>query len=210
MSREEEAAKWATYYDAFEGRAPREQVLTVMNRFDPPTDRRLTAVDLGCGAGIDTLALLTHGWQVLAIDKQPEAIDRLLTTVPDHLRPRLQTAVSAFESLPTLPRVDLVYAAFSLPFCHPANFNQLWNKIVTALRPNGRFCGQLFGDRDGWATRQSMTFHSYDQIRQRLRPFTVEHLEEEERDGTTANGTPKHWHLFHIIARKAEPSLPND
>jgi hypothetical protein len=25
---------------------------------------------------------------------------------------------------------------------------------------------------------------------------------EEERDGTTAMGTPKHWHIFHIVARR--------
>jgi hypothetical protein len=35
-----------------------------------------------------------------------------------------------------------------------------------------------------------------------LAPFAVEHFGEDEHEGTTANGTPKHWHLFHIIARK--------
>jgi hypothetical protein len=28
------------------------------------------------------------------------------------------------------------------------------------------------------------------------------HLEEADQDGATSQGTPKHWHVFHVIARK--------
>ncbi|AZE49679.1 SAM-dependent methyltransferase [Pseudomonas chlororaphis] len=34
------------------------------------------AVDLGCGAGNETRQLVQAGWQVLAIDREPEAIAR--------------------------------------------------------------------------------------------------------------------------------------
>ena len=30
----------------------------------------------------------------------------------------------------------------------------------------------------------------------------AEHLDEVERDGKTAMGEPKYWHVFHIVARK--------
>src|SRR5690606_11525420 len=32
--------------------------------------------------------------------------------------------------------------------------------------------------------------------------LTIEHLEEEEDDGTTPRGTPKHWHIWHLVVRK--------
>jgi tellurite methyltransferase len=35
-----------------------------------------------------------------------------------------------------------------------------------------------------------------------LSGFKVEWLLEEERDGHTATGEPKHWHVFHIVAFK--------
>lgn len=47
-----------------------------------------------------------------------------------------------------------------------------------------------------------MTFHTRAQVETLLRPLAIEHLDETEEDGTTLEGTLKHWHLFHIIARK--------
>nr|WP_312508672.1 class I SAM-dependent methyltransferase [Pseudomonas luteola] len=35
------------------------------------------ALDLGCGTGRDTLELLARGWDVIAVDAQAEALERL-------------------------------------------------------------------------------------------------------------------------------------
>jgi ribosomal protein L11 methylase PrmA len=48
---------WSDYYEANEGREPRDQLIDVLGRFDEPGN----AVDLGCGSGIDTLAMLERG-----------------------------------------------------------------------------------------------------------------------------------------------------
>ena len=32
--------------------------------------------------------------------------------------------------------------------------------------------------------------------------LVVEHFREEEDDSVTPRGTPKHWHIYHIVARK--------
>jgi tellurite methyltransferase len=35
-----------------------------------------------------------------------------------------------------------------------------------------------------------------------LEPFEAEFFDEVERQGKTALGEPKYWHVFHIVARK--------
>jgi hypothetical protein len=47
-----------------------------------------------------------------------------------------------------------------------------------------------------------MTFVSREEALALLDGFEVEMFEEEEADSTTPRGTPKHWHIFHIVARK--------
>jgi tellurite methyltransferase len=47
-----------------------------------------------------------------------------------------------------------------------------------------------------------ITHHSRQQIDQLLEAFEIEHLVEAEQSGETALGEEKHWHLFHIVARK--------
>ena len=70
------------------------------------------------------------------------------------------------------------------------------------LRPGGRFCGQLFGPRDEWAPAADMTFLTREQVEQLLDGWEIERLDELEQDGHTAVGKPKHWHLFHVVARR--------
>ena len=78
----------------------------------------------------------------------------------------------------------------------------VWERIVDALRPGGRFCGQLFGDRDEWATEDDMTFQTREEAECLLSGFELERFDEVEEDGKTALGQPKHWHMFNIVALK--------
>ncbi|PPS44868.1 class I SAM-dependent methyltransferase [Chroococcidiopsis sp. TS-821] len=196
--------KWSDYYQAVEGRPPRETLLMALAKFEVPQ----FAIDLGCGDGRDTVELLKRGWRVLGIDGEAEAIARLQSR-PNIDFNRLETRVMRFENL-VLPTVDLVNASFCLPFCPPEHFSELWNKIVAALRVGGRFCGQLFGDRDSWATYPNMSHHTRSQVEELLQPFTVEVLQEEEHPGTTALGEQKYWHIFHIVACKESINSNHD
>ena len=145
---------------------------------------------------------------MLAVDGEPEAIERLRrrADVSGDARKRLQTCVARFEDA-EWPPADLVNASFSLPFCPPRAFPRLWDRVVRSLRPCGRFSGHLFGDRDGWADEPEMTFLTRAEVEALLDPLAVERLDEVEEDGTTARGAKKHWHLFHVVARK--PRLPS-
>jgi tellurite methyltransferase len=202
MENRDEKKLWMQYYKAVTGRAPRPLLLEVVARFQKEANgSSLQAIDLGCGDGTETFALLEAGWKVIAVDKQEAAIERVRAKTPTHYGEQLETRVADFETV-TLPSADLIHAGFSLPFCPPAHFAELWSKIETSLGNGGRFAGQLFGDRDSWATNPEMTFHSLDSARDLFKVFDIETFKEEEEDGKTALGDSKHWHIYHIIAKR--------
>lgn len=196
----ERDSDWREYYERVAGRPPRHTLLAAVQRFGDVA-RGPSAVDLGCGDGRDTIELLRRGWRVLAIDAEPAAIQRLLAR-PD-LPPgaMLETRCARFEDA-TWPAVDLVNASFALPLCPPERFPALWAQIECSLAPGGRFAGQFFGERDEWRGEPGITHHARADIERLLLGFAVEMLAEEETDTTTPYGKPKHWHLFHIVARK--------
>lgn len=193
--------RWSRFYAAA-GAEPRETLLDALGRFEAEGRTGGTAVDLGCGAGRDTVELLRRGWRVVAVDAHPEAIERLTAHPVAAARAgALEVVLAPFEHA-TWPEADLVNASFSLPFCAPPAFAAVWARIRASLRPGGRFCGQLFGPRDGWAPAADMSFHSRADVDELLRGLDAERLDELEQDGQTAVGAPKHWHLFHVVARR--------
>ena len=98
---------------------------------------------------------------------------------------------------------DLATAMFALPFNSPETFDATFLKIKKSLKQGGIFCGQFFGINDEWSvTHTNMTFHTREQVEELLAGLEVLFFEEVEEDSATANGTPKHWHLFHVIGRK--------
>ncbi len=198
-----ETRQWAEYFTVTSGRPPRETLLQAIELFqsDEPILENPFAVDLGCGEGRDSAQLLRDGWRVHAIDGHPDGLKRLLSR-DDLVDPtRLTMQLAPFETV-EIPCCDLLNASFSLPFCRPESFDAMWGRIVASIRPGGRFAGQFFGDRDSWAAIKDRSHHTRSQVEQLLAPFTVESMKEEERDGQDCSGVKKHWHAFHIIARK--------
>lgn len=184
------------YYDRTQGAPPWPALLMAIEALGRPGTR---GIDLGCGAGRDTLEMLRRGSEVLAIDREPEAIERLLGQVPPDQLPRLQARCARFEDC-ELPAADVVNSAFALPFCAPADFPALWQRIDEALAGGGIFCGNLFGERDDWAGPELSIF-SEDQVRQLFADWELLHFEVIDREGSTARGRTKHWHLFSVVAR---------
>ena len=193
---------WQDYYKKTGARPPRETLIHALDRFDaedlPPSLR--LAADLGCGNGRDTVEILRRGWNVLAIDAEQDAIDGLLAREEITDPALLETVTARFESV-SLPERMLINASFALPLVAPQDFPDLWNGMLTALMPGGRIACQLYGARDSWAGRPGMSFFTREGVEALLNPLDIEHFREEEDDSTTPRGTPKHWHIFHIVAR---------
>jgi tellurite methyltransferase len=155
------------------------------------------ALDLGCGAGRDTRYLLDQGFYVTAVDSNLQAIALLADFPQDRLR-AVQASFEAFE----FETYDLINAHFALPFTPKERFHQVFARVKHALNPGGIFVGQFFGVNDEWNTPENrMTFFTKDQAEDELNGLRVVEFREEDVDGHVADGTPKHWHVFHIIAQ---------
>lgn len=197
---EEKSRSWAAYYEKLRDRPPRRTLLAALDRFGPPPPDAL-AMDLGCGDGRDAIEMLRRSWKVIAVDAEPEALRQL------HARDlppgsEVTPIVARLEEVPLPLGVSLVNSSFAMPLCEPEVFYRLWERIREALPPGGRFSGQWYGPRDSWVGRPGITFVGREEALALLKGFDLEMFEEKEADSTTPRGNPKHWHIFHIVARK--------
>jgi SAM-dependent methyltransferase len=197
---EDKSADWATYYEKLRERPPRRTLLAALDRFGPGSAGAL-AVDLGCGDGRDTIEMLRRGWRVVAVDSEPEALRRLQTR-PLPEGSEVTPILARFEEVPMPIGLSLVNSSFAMPLCEPQAFHRLWERIREALPTDGRFSGQWYGPRDSWADRPGMTFVTRAEALALLDGLELEMFEEEEDDGVTPRGNAKHWHIFHIVARR--------
>lgn len=195
-----QAQGWGAYYEKLRDRPPRRTLLAALDAFgETPADA--LAIDLGCGDGRDIVEILRRGWNVVAVDAEPEALRQLAArNLPG--AERITPIVARMEDVPLPLGLKLVNSSFAMPLCDPERFHDLWARIREALPAGGRFSGQWYGKRDSWLGRPGMTFLDRDEALALLDGFDVEMFEEEEADGVTPRGNPKHWHIFHIVARK--------
>lgn len=197
---------WRSYYEVTVDRPAWRTVEMAIERFaaedgDRPPGEPRDAVDLGSGAGRDARRLLAAGWRVLAIDREPVAIEVLAAATPAADRARLTTAVADLATV-DIPPCDLVNASVSLPFLAEADFWATWRRAMAAIRPGGRFSAMVFGDRDESAADGSMTLPSPDALRDSLDGWDLEEWSEREEDSTTALGEPHHFHIIELVARR--------
>lgn len=155
------------------------------------------AIDLGCGSGNETVYMIKNGIKVLAIDRQLNQ-DFILNRLSDNEKKMISFKESSFEDV-ELPKTKLLTSFFSIPFCNPNNFDELWTKIYNSIEDNGYFVGQLFGDRDAWNVVESINTFSIDKVKEYLKNYNIIKLEEIEYVRKSDN---KKWHFYDIIAQK--------
>lgn len=201
---------WSRYYAVTVDRPSWETVRFAIERFAAEADAHIAggkrlpfAVDLGCGAGRDTRELLRAGWRVLAIDREPAALEALRAATLDGLQDHLETRIGDLADI-EIPACDLVNASLSLPFLAPEQFWAAWDRALRAVRVGGRVAAMLFGDRDASADDPEMTCPSPDTIRSSLGGFEVEHWVDQEEDSQTALGEPHHFHRIELVARRQD------
>ena len=141
--------------------------------------------------------MIKNGIKVLAIDRQLNQ-DFILNRLSDSEKQLISFKKSSFEDV-ELPKTKLLTAFFSIPFCNPNNFDELWTKIYNTIEDNGYFVGRLFGDRDAWNVVESINTFSIDKVKEQLKNYNIIKLEEIEYVRESDN---KKWHFYDIIAQK--------
>lgn len=192
-----ESKGWQEYYEKTKERPPRPLLVKAVSLING----RDEALDLGAAALNNTKYLLSEGFKhVTALDKERLADDIVAELPAD----KVEYVISTFEDFEfSENEYDIVNAQYALPFNPPDTFKEVFSKIKRALKPNGIFVGQLFGVNDEWNTAEKrMSFHSKEDVAELLSDMEVVELNEEEKDEKPIVGDVKHWHVFHIIARK--------
>lgn len=188
---------WKKYFDTRSQKGERELLREALQYV---TNKGI-ALDLGAGSMNDSKYLLSQKFEhVIAMDSDPEAVDFTREIASE----RFEFAHETFQSFYFQENFyDLINAQYALPFLPQNEFQIVFSKILSALKQSGVFCGQLFGVKDTWNKEGSMmNFHTEDSIRNLFSGFQIIKLIEEEKDGKTALGNDKHWHVFHFIVKK--------
>lgn len=122
------------YYDNTEADQPHNNV-KIFLELEPNVGN---AIELGCGAGRDTVYLIRNNWNVLAIDRE-DVGNRIIKRLSQDELERFKFEREDFENI-KMEKNNLVVANFSLPFCNKDHFNELWNKINDSILTNRIFC----------------------------------------------------------------------
>ncbi|CCH85738.1 SAM-dependent methyltransferase [Modestobacter italicus] len=198
MAHFDEPGAWSRYNATQVGRPPRALARTLLQHAGDG-DGRL-ALDLGFGAGVETALLLDRGWRVLAVDADPAAGDSLRARLPAEQATRLTVRTRAFADLDDLPAVQLVHAAWSLPYAG-VHLHRVWDAVLAALTPGGWLACDLFGERDTTSDARDVAVLADAEVERLLARLDVVHREEQEADGTSFDG-PQHWHVHSVVGRR--------
>ncbi len=163
------------------------------------------ALDLGCGDGKDVLALADFGLRVHAVDSDASKIASLQSRLEETGKDA-QLNVARIEDFSIeIEKYDVILASNSLPFItSKKEVFEVLKRAMNGLKIGGFLYFSLFGVRDAWSHRDTMSFYSEEECDVLLRELGlgVYHKSVEEGNGLTMKGDLKHWHIFKFFLRK--------
>lgn len=186
------------YYENTENALPNPTVRTIIEMNIKPEN----AIDLGCGAGRDTVYLIKNGWKVLAIDR--EDTEKIISgKLNEEEIKNFRFKCQEFENM-ELEENKLLVANFSIPFCNINYFNEFWNKITDSILEGGYFAGNFFGIHDSWSKiKNEMVFLTKEKVLNLFeKSFEIIKFKEFEKDEKNGLGKMQHWHIYNIVAKK--------
>jgi trans-aconitate methyltransferase len=108
-----------------------EELRAALDAFAPSGD----ILELACGPGTWTQALLRHAGSVTAVDAAPEMLEIARRSVQD---PRVRFIEADIFSWKPDCRYDVVFFGFWLSHVPPERFRSFWSLVEECLAPSGR------------------------------------------------------------------------
>ncbi|MBV7517338.1 bifunctional 2-polyprenyl-6-hydroxyphenol methylase/3-demethylubiquinol 3-O-methyltransferase UbiG [Ensifer sp. ENS12] len=180
----------AATYAARERKPPTARLDAFMRKLPPGA----AVLDLGCGGGHDSLAMLGHGLDVTACDGSAE-----LAREAEHRIDR-KVEVVRFQEIDWQERFDGIWAEASLLHVPRAELADVLARIRQALRPGGFLqasfkAGKVEGhDRFG----RYYNYPSAEWLRDRFEDAGWSDIQMREADGGGYDGEPTRW--LHVAA----------
>jgi SAM-dependent methyltransferase len=191
---------WKEFIEITKNRKPWPLVLEAISYVKSPIGKH--ALDLGCGGGVDTIALSNAGFIVDAIDSEPTA-SNIFKNNPDISSDSVKLIIKPMEHFDfSNKNYDFVVAWNSLPFIKKEDAMELIKSVINSLNSGGVFVFSVFGENDGFVKEGKACVFYKDELIVLLDGMTPLHFEEIERGGHTASGEIKHWHFFTGIVQK--------
>ncbi|HEY4509169.1 MAG TPA: methyltransferase domain-containing protein [Candidatus Paceibacterota bacterium] len=163
------------------------------------------ALDLGFGSGTEVINLANIGFEVDAVDSNPQVIinlqDELKADEYKDFSINLHNQKIEDFKIEN-EKYDCVIASNSLPFIIPKEkVIEIIKNIVPGLKKDGCMYITVFGVKDGWIDKQNMCFFEYKEIKDLLDSLGVKfyHSTIEEGYGKTMKGNVKYWNVFKFI-----------
>lgn len=161
------------------------------------------ALDLGCGAGVHAIKLAENGYIVDAVDANAAQVNSLKDKLGNlSIRP-VSEDITRFNI--EGDTYSLVVARNVFPFIKDKEIvAQTIQNIAKGLKSGGSLFFTLFGTRDAWAAKVTMSFFDYEEILPTLKNAGLEVVEKDEYEGEgpTMSGEIKHWHIHTYLCKK--------
>ena len=194
-------SSWERYYQKNKGRAVR-PLFTRAISYVINSNSHKTALDLGCGVGIETSALIRQDFMVIAVDNQKAAGNHIRNQLSLDESKKFNFVLSDFSNFEFDTKYDFVWAYHSLPFISRNSFFDVVNKALAAVKDSGVFAGSFFGEKDEWVLGNKVNGICESKLRELFSEFNIIELKETFEKGKTVLSSEKNWHIFDIIARK--------
>jgi cyclopropane fatty-acyl-phospholipid synthase-like methyltransferase len=192
---------WNNYYEVTKNNPPTRLLVDALKYLEDTETKK--SLELGAGSPKDSIFLLQKEFEVTAIDKS-DASKELFGSIKEDIKfTYINKSFSDFDYQEDT--YSLISAQRALPFLQSKEeLDAVVFSIKKSLTKGGVFVGHFFGMNDTWAKlpKNKMTFIDKDVVLEYFKDMKIRKIVEREEDSQSADGTPKHWHVFEIIAVK--------
>ena len=128
-------------------------------------------LDLGAGAGADSLQFARRGWHVHAYDSDDTLAARLVEN--ERMSGSVTFHHTAIEDVEAFPAAQIVYSTYTLGLLGPEALPEVWTKLVDTLPRGGVMAVDFFGTNDSWAELPDVATLRLEEIDAMFRDFHV-------------------------------------